>query len=81
MLRGLVQLSKSQVLQLFASLNQSLLGDTPLWAKMQAAVSQTNDLVSVELSEDEIETLLDQLDASYNDVRQVLSDAVLSWRS
>lgn len=82
MLRGLVKFTKAQIVELVYVLEKEKFKGTLMYGKFNAALTQTEDIVSVEISEEEAEILLDEINPDTNpEIRKILSSTVLSWRN
>jgi len=75
MQRGLLILSKEELEQLFTVLDLSLFSGTQLFEKLNSASGSTQTDVRILLSEDELESIIDEIGMPFSD-NQILNSAL-----
>ena len=61
MQRGVINVTKNEIIELVKHMNLQNYADVPLGAKFEAILNSQNDEVRLEISEDEAEILLDPI--------------------
>lgn len=74
--------TNSQIGELVKVVNKDNLRQTSLYIKIMSAKNQNLPQIPLQLSEEEVDLLLDQLEpGEHNEIRAILTTTVLSWRS
>lgn len=82
MLRGVIKFTKDQIADLNKMLDKDKFKGTQLYEKVKSADTQEGSEIPLQLSENEVEILIDEIEPNpTNVIRKILSEAVLSWRS
>lgn len=82
MLRGLVMFTDTQINELAQVVDNDKLKETSVYIKIMSAKNQKLPQIPLQLSEDEVDLILDQLEPEeHKEIRAILTTTMLSWRS
>lgn len=81
MLRGVIEIERNKIEGLIKEL-PSKYRDSMLFIKLKAGLDLNKENVPVELSEEEVDILLDlEITQTDTEIRKILTESIMKWRS